>query len=83
MRLDPITLMARTMVEPHTERMKRGWVGVGGAVVVLLMIGLAIRVYVADHGTTSPDPERSAALQAAHRVQAKVHGSGHLPTERR
>ena len=82
MRLDPITLMARTMVEPHTERMKRGWVGVGGAVVALLMIGLAIRVYVADHGTTSPDPERSAALQAAHRVQAKVHGSFLVATYR-
>lgn len=74
--------MAKTSSEPHTDGMNGRWVGVGAAVVLLLVVGLVVHVYVADYGTGSPDAERAAALKAAHQVQATVHGTFLVATYR-
>lgn len=70
------------MVEPHTGRVKRRWVLVGAAVVVLLLVGLAVYVYVADYGTGNPHAERAAAIKAARQVQATTHGTFWVATYR-
>jgi hypothetical protein len=63
------------------SRMTGRGVGVSAAV-VLLLTGCGVHRSVADDGASTPDPERAAALRAAHQVQATVHGQFLVATYR-